>query len=165
GLAKLQPENLPSEETVTQTQAGTILGTAAYMSPEQAEGKPSDGRSDVFSFGLVLYEMLTGRQAFNGPTPVSIIAAILHKEPEPLHGTAELDAVIKRCLRKTPAERFQTIAEVVAALQAVGLTRQAPSIAVLPFTNMSGDKENEYFGDGLAEEIINALTKVPGLKV
>ena len=167
GLAKLQQEGCAAEDTVTQTQAGTILGTAAYMSPEQAEGKPADARSDVFSFGLVLYEMVSGRRAFSGQTSVSTMAAILHKEPEPLDGPAEIESIIKGCLRKAPAERYQTMAEVKAMLEAVKLrpAEKTPSIAVLPFANMSGDKENEYFSDGLAEEIINALTKLPGLKV
>ncbi|MDE3168282.1 MAG: protein kinase, partial [Acidobacteriota bacterium] len=165
GLAKLQQETQAGEDTVTQTQAGTILGTAAYMSPEQAEGRPADARSDVFSFGLVLYEMLSGRRAFSGQTSVSTLAAILHKEPEPLGGPPEIEGIVKRCLRKAPAERFQTISDVAAALRAVRFSERTPSIAVLPFANMSGDKENEYFSDGLAEEIINALTKVPGLKV
>jgi serine/threonine protein kinase len=135
GLAKLQQENRPADDAVTETQAGTILGTAAYMSPEQAEGKPIDARSDVFSFGLVLYEMLCGRRAFNGQTSLSTMAAILHKEPDPLRGPAEIESIIKRCLRKAPAERFQTIADVSAALQAVRLTKQTPSIAVLPFAS------------------------------
>jgi eukaryotic-like serine/threonine-protein kinase len=165
GLAKLQQENQPSEDAVTQTQPGTILGTAAYMSPEQAEGKPADARSDVFSFGLVLYEMLSGRRAFSGQTSVSTMAAILHKEPEPLNGPAEMVSIVKRCLRKAPAERYQTMVEVTTALQAVRLIKKTSSIAVLPFANMSGDKENEYFSDGLAEEIINALTKMTRLRV
>lgn len=167
GLAKMQVESHPSESTVTETQAGAIIGTAAYMSPEQAEGKPADSRSDIFSFGLVLYEMLSGRRAFNGQNSVSIMAAILHKDAEPLDTPAEIESIVMRCLRKSPAERYQTMAEVKAMLEAVklGPAEKAASIAVLPFSNMSGDKDNEYFSDGLSEEIINALTKLPGLKV
>src|SRR6266705_1308590 len=81
GLAKLQRENHPVESTITQTQAGAIVGTAAYMSPEQAEGKPVDTRSDIFSFGLVLYEMLSGQRAFAGDSPITTLAAILREEP------------------------------------------------------------------------------------
>jgi len=157
--------------TIGMTQAGTILGTAAYMSPEQAEGKPADARSDIFSFGLVLYEMLSGRRAFAGDSAIAIMAAIVRDEPAPLDAPSKLSALITRCLRKSPAERFQTIGEVRAALEQAAeqaATKQAeklPSIAVLPFVNMSADKENEYFSDGLAEEILNLLAKIPGLKV
>jgi TolB-like protein/predicted Ser/Thr protein kinase len=169
GLAKLAQVDNGGDATVTQTQAGVILGTAAYMSPEQAEGKPADARSDIFSFGLVLYEMLSGKRAFGGETSISTMAAILHKEPEPISGPPELMKVVKRCLRKSPADRFQTMTEVRLAIEAAKVARSAQpqpaSIAVLPFSNMSGDPENEYFSDGLAEEIINALTKLPGLKV
>jgi len=151
----------------TETIEGTMMGTAAYMSPEQAAGKPLDARSDIFSFGAVLYELLSGRQAFSGENSVSTMAAILHKEPAPLDALPALQQIVKRCLMKAPGERFPTMAEVSQAL-GVDLTLEeaaSPSIAVLPFANMSGDKDNEYFSDGLAEEIINALAQIPGLKV
>ena len=168
GLAKLELAAAASETTVTQTQAGTILGTIAYVSPEQVEGKPAEARSDIFSFGLVLYELLSGRRPFTGGTSISAMGAILHKEAEPLEGPAEIGRIVMRCLRKAPAERFQTMTEVKAALEDAkcrNLAENEISVAVLPFANMSGDKENEYFSDGLAEEILNALTKLPGLKV
>jgi TolB-like protein/Tfp pilus assembly protein PilF len=168
GLAKLELTAEVSETTVNETLAGTILGTIAYMSPEQVEGKPADGRSDIFSFGLVLHEMLSGRRAFSGENSISRMAAILHKEPEPLEAPPEVARIVTRCLRKSPAQRFQTMKEVKAALEGVNLTLPAESeasIAVLPFANLSGDKDNEYFSDGLAEEILNALTKLHGLKV
>jgi eukaryotic-like serine/threonine-protein kinase len=138
--------------------AGAVMGTVAYMSPEQAQGRHADARSDIFSFGLVLYEMLSGRQAFAG---------IIREEPAPLDAPAKLSEIVTRCLRKSPAARFQTMSEVRAALDQVTAmpASSTPSIAVLPFANMSGDKEHEYFSDGLAEEIINALVKIPGLKV
>ena len=166
GLAKLADGN---EATVTQTQtlAGTILGTAAYMSPEQSEGKPADARSDVFSFGAVLYEMLSGRRAFEGESAVSTMAAVLHKEPRRLGAPPALERVVMRCLEKQASRRFQSMVELRQALQVVTAepVESQPSIAVLPFANMSADKENEYFSDGLAEEILNLLAKIPGLKV
>jgi TolB-like protein/predicted Ser/Thr protein kinase len=167
GLAKMAPA--PGENDPTLTQAGTVLGTAAYMSPEQAEGRTSDARSDVFSFGLVLYETLTGRRAFEGENAISTMGAILHKEPRPLQAPPALERIVMRCLEKKPAQRFQTMAELKETLEAVrqGLAppQSQPSIAVLPFANMSRDEDNEYFSDGLAEEIINLLTRIPGLKV
>src|SRR5206468_1607576 len=117
---------------------------------------------------LVLYEMLGGRRAFTGDTAIATIAAILGKEPEPFDAPMDLARIVTRCLRKAPAERFQSMSAVKAALekaaQAENLPHQ-PSIAVLPFANLSADKENEYFSDGLAEEILNALTQLPGLRV
>jgi serine/threonine protein kinase len=114
GLAKQVNE---SDETATLE--GTVLGTAAYMAPEQAEGKLLDARSDVFSFGAVLYELLSGRRAFRGENFVSTMAAILHKEPAPLDAPAELQDIVKRCLAKPPGQRYQTMAEIRAALEAI----------------------------------------------
>jgi serine/threonine-protein kinase len=156
--------------TVDVTQAGTILGTAAYMSPEQAEAKSADERSDVFSFGLVFYEMLSGRRAFTGDSAIAIMAGILHKEPEPLQAPPALQTILARCLRKSPADRFPSFVQVkealLAATSAAGAPREpTPSIAVLPFADMSAGKDQEYFSDGLAEEILNILANVPGLKV
>jgi eukaryotic-like serine/threonine-protein kinase len=169
GLAK-QLFNAPSGDPgFTRTQQGVIMGTAAYMSPEQAEGRDVDARSDIFSFGLVLYEMLSGRRAFPSEHAITAMAAIMRDEPPPLETTSELQRIVARCLRKAPGERFQSIADVKAALErygspSTGAERQ-PSIAVLPFSNLSSERDNEYFSDGLAEEIINALTRVAGLKV
>ncbi len=166
GAAPMSPEDVTG--TFGLTQAGTILGTAAYMSPEQAEAKPIDARSDIFSFGAVLYEMLSGRRAFNGSSSVAIMAAVLHKDPEPIEAPRELEDIITRCLRKSSGLRFQSAEELRAALGAVPAPKpaaQQASVAVLPFANMSRDPDDEYFSDGLAEEIINALVKIPGLKV
>ena len=171
GIAQVAQPPL-SDAEVTQdfglTQAGTILGTPGYMSPEQSEAKRVDARSDIFSFGVVLYEMLSGRRAFSGESTIAAMAAVLHKEPEPLHAPESIRRVVARCLRKSPDERFQSVAELRAALGSVSastLPEERPSIAVLPFANMSRDADEEYFSDGLAEEIINALVKIPGLKV
>jgi serine/threonine protein kinase/Tfp pilus assembly protein PilF len=192
GLAKLIEPVVPEAEADTatlRTVAGAIVGTAAYMSPEQAEGRELDARSDIFSFGLVLYEMLCGRRAFQRDSLISTLVAILHDEPCPLPDIkaaipAWLEHLVRRCLRKDPGQRFQTMLEVKQALAEAAssavlssdvtspvmastvVTRQeAPSIAVLPFMNLSAEKENDYFSDGLAEEILNALTKVPELRV
>lgn len=179
GLAKLTEPQLPTldAETATfTTVAGTIIGTPAYMSPEHAQGREIDSRSDIFSFGLVLYEMLAGARAFRGDSWISTIAAILHTEPRPLRdlrpevpcGVAQC---VARCLQKDPANRFQSMSEVRRALDEArsastsSVAQDIQSIAILPFVNLTGDKENEYFGDGLAEEILNALAKVPNLKV
>jgi eukaryotic-like serine/threonine-protein kinase len=152
--------------------AGAVMGTVAYMSPEQAQGKPADARSDIFSFGLVLYELLSGRQAFAGNSAVETMTAIIREEPPSLDAPAKLAEIVTRCLRKSPATRFQTMSEVRTALEQAFLEQtratpasNTPSIAVLPFANMSRDVDDEFFSDGLAEEIINALVKIPGLKV
>jgi serine/threonine-protein kinase len=164
GLAKLVA---PGDDDVTQTTEGTVLGSAAYMSPEQAEGKPLDERSDIFSFGAVLYEVLSGTRAFPGDSVAQVLSGVLRDDPPALQTAPALQQIVRRCLAKSPADRYQTVTDLKAALEqarAPGVHRQ-PSIAVLPFTNMSGDKEQDYFSDGLAEEIINALAQIPGLKV
>jgi serine/threonine-protein kinase len=173
GLAKLYEQSAgESTAEFPATQVGAVLGTVAYMSPEQAQGQPVDARSDIFSFGLVLYEMLSGRRAFSGDTPLVIGSALMKEEPPPLKASPLLEKIVSRCLAKQPSARYQTISEVKKALEQVLAEKAAqpaaesqPSIAVLPFLNMSGDKEQAYFSDGLAEEIINALTQIPGLKV
>jgi serine/threonine-protein kinase len=136
------------------------------MSPEQAEGKPVDVRSDIFSFGAVLYELLSGTRAFGGHTTAQVVSAVLRDDPPPLRVPANLSRIVSRCLAKRPDQRFQTMTDVKDALDQTAMKSvDQPSIAVLAFTNMSADPENEYFSDGLAEEIINALTHVRGLKV
>jgi serine/threonine protein kinase len=138
-----------------ETKTTAVMGTPLYMSPEQTEGQPLDERSDVFSFGALLYEMLSGRRTFD------TLAALLRDDPAPLDMPGA--EIARRCLAKRPAERFQSMTDVKAALERV-VVRPAsdqPSIAVLPFANMSLDKEQEFFSDGLAEEIINALAQIP----
>ena len=132
GLAKLMKpvgfepiDQRASTESAEQlTQRGMILGTTAYMSPEQAEGKPADARSDVFSFGAVLYEMVTGQRAFDGETKMATMAAILERDPKPPSDvnprvTRDLERVIARCLRKDPERRWQAVADLKVALEEV----------------------------------------------
>ncbi len=127
GLAKLT-ESVPQDaqgaactaETMEESlsERGAIVGTAAYMSPEQAEGKPLDARSDIFSFGSVLYEMLSGQKAFQGDSKVSTLSAVLNQEPKPLREVPhDLQKVVARCLRKDPERRFQSMADLRVALQ------------------------------------------------
>jgi serine/threonine protein kinase/Flp pilus assembly protein TadD len=184
GVAKLmhpagEGSELTAAASAVLTEEGAIVGTVAYMSPEQAEGRKVDARSDIFSFGLIVYEMLSGRHAFGKTSKISTLAAILHEDPPPVRELVgdvppELEKIITQCLQKDPARRFQHAADLKLALEELqtGETREearraraAPSIAVLPFENLSADKENEYFSDGLTEEIINALAKVPGFRV
>ena len=126
GLAKLLDSAIEPTDTRTRTasltELGTIVGTAAYMSPEQAEGRKLDGRSDIFSFGSVLYEMVTGRRPFLGDSPLSTLTKILNEDPTPPSRLAasvppELERTILRCLRKDPARRYQTMADLKVALE------------------------------------------------
>ncbi len=175
GLAKLMgAPTEPSDDatrTLSGTLAGVVVGTPAYMSPEQAEGRPLDARSDVFSFGAVLYELLSGAHAFEGDTAAQLVSALLRDDPRPIQAPPAIERIIRQCLAKQPAQRFQAMAELRAVLEHAAAelsstpTERDRSIAVLPFANLSADKENEYFGDGLAEEIINALANVPGIRV
>jgi TolB-like protein/tRNA A-37 threonylcarbamoyl transferase component Bud32 len=161
--------------TVDQTMAGITLGTIAYMSPEQARGETLDPRSDLFSFGVVLFELASGRRPFSGETNLSVLASILDR-PAPAIGGAHagLDPILARALAKKPSSRYQRAEELLSDLRALRSgTRLAaatarpsgPSIAVLPFANMSAEPEQEYFCDGMAEELISALARIKGLSV
>lgn len=171
GLAKLVSAEADAARTVDGTMAGTVLGTPAYMSPEQAEGKPLDARSDIFSFGAVLYELLSGQRPFGGTSTIAVLSSVLRDDPQPFQAPPALERIVRRCLQKPPEQRFQTMGALRTALEHAATeltskpTERPPSIAVLPFANMSADKESEYFSDGLADEIINALAQVPGLNV
>ncbi|MGH9366011.1 MAG: protein kinase domain-containing protein, partial [Thermoanaerobaculia bacterium] len=212
------------------TRAGSMLGTAAYMSPEQARGRAVDKRADIWAFGVILFEMLTGRQLFAGETVSDTIAAVLTREPDfaalPAAVPAHVRALIARCLERDPKRRLRDIGEarhqleqtvpasasgtgsaaapaqpsgpvvpprrrrlawlaaavgvaLVASLALLWKMRQprtietpaivsktsAPSIAVLPFVNASGTADDEYFSDGITDELASALMKVPGLRV
>lgn len=161
------------------TGVGLILGTAAYMSPEQADGLPLDARSDLFSLGAVLYEMVTGRRAFEGGSTVSTLAAVLRSEPLPVSRLRSdvppaLETAIVRLLAKQPQARFSSAAEGKGALESIsGRTSPCgahpaeglPFLAVLPFTNLSPESDNEYFAEGLAEEIIADLSAIRSLRV
>lgn len=164
GLAKLAA-NGGGDDTCTME--GALVGTIAYMSPEQVQRKPLDERSDVFSFGAVLYEMLAGSSAFGRGSASQILSAILLENPAPLNAPAAFERIVARCLAKHPNERFQSMAELRTAFERISTYHNEgrPSIAVLPFSTLSADKSDEYFSDGLAEEIINALAHIPNLNV
>jgi serine/threonine-protein kinase len=156
------------------TQTGFSVGTPAYMSPEQASGEPEiDGRSDLYALACVLFEMLAGSPPFTGATAEAVLVQRF-TQPPPRVSTrragvsAGIDAALHRAMARTPEERFPGVARFVEALSAPAPVAADPadkSIAVLPFTNLSADPENEYFCDGIAEEIINALTQLEGLRV
>lgn len=156
------------------TETGVYLGTPEYMSPEQAAGeKILDGRSDQYSLACVLYEMLTGQPPFVGPSARAVIARHLTDPPPPLVtarpevGLAMQESVSK-ALAKLPVDRYDTIQEFVGGLSAEYASESASaprSIAVLAFTNLSPDSENEYLSDGLSDEIINALSRIEDFRV
>jgi serine/threonine protein kinase/Tfp pilus assembly protein PilF len=155
------------------TSVGTTVGTAAYMSPEQALGKNVDERTDIWSLGVVLYEMLSGKLPFKGDYEQAVIYNVLNEDPQGLEGFPEnMSAILKKLLAKNPDNRFQSMAEVSAALnEPKGKAKpskdknQRPSIAVLPFKDMSPARDQDYFCEGVAEEILNSLNKINDLHV
>jgi TolB-like protein/tRNA A-37 threonylcarbamoyl transferase component Bud32 len=168
------------------TGTGVVVGTPAYMSPEQVSGEELDGRSDVYSLGCVLFELLTGEPPYTGRSSLAIIARRL-SEPVPRVRARRpevpeaVDDAVRRALAEAREDRFASAAAFSEALAAasvevapggyvadagsVAMPLEELSIAVLPFANLGGDKETEYFSDGITEEIINALSQVPGLSV
>jgi serine/threonine protein kinase/tetratricopeptide (TPR) repeat protein len=172
GIAKAASE--AASERLTQT--GTAIGTPAYMSPEQLEGAADlDGRSDIYSIGAMLYEMLAGEVPFPGTTVQSVVTKILTEPVPPLRAARGdippwVEECVLRAMSKSPGDRYPSASALSQVLaRPAGTTPEpgsaAKSIAVLPFVNMSPDPDNEYFSDGVAEEIINALTKVRALRV
>ena len=168
GLAKLA-----GSEGMTQT--GTTLGTVAYMSPEQLRGEEVDQRSDIWSLGVVLFEMVAGARPFKGERLEAVMGNILQSQPTVLARSrtgvsADLERMVNRALVKPVADRYQTVTDLLGALQSSPTVvtpsqSDVPSIAVLPFANMSADPEQEYFCDGLSEELIDALARLKGLRV
>jgi serine/threonine protein kinase/tetratricopeptide (TPR) repeat protein len=185
GLAKLRPAALvgPDTPTLDVSQPGQLIGTLAYMAPEQVRGEPVDARVDIFAIGAILYEMLCGRSPFRQKSGTETLAAILREAPPPLEPQTALpsglERVVLRCLEKDPSERFQSATDLAFAIESVqgNLTqptrgdvlrddaRAGSSIAVLPFADMSPARDQDHLCEGIAEELINALTHIDGLRV
>ena len=188
GLAKGGATEDPSADlaasptlALSATGQGIILGTAPYMSPEQARGKVVDRRADVWAFGCVLYECLTGRPAFEGETVSDVIARILEREPNwsvlPAAVPTRLRDLVQRCLTKDDSERPRDIGDLRREMSAIALqmspssgihataATEKPSLAVLYFENLASDTESEYFCAGITEDILTDLSKIKGLRV
>ncbi|HEY4492521.1 MAG TPA: protein kinase, partial [Acidobacteriota bacterium] len=186
GLAKLMRDDSDPDssrmETHAQTEAGIVLGTMPYMSPEQIQGKRLDHRSDIFSLGIIFYEMLTGRRPFHGDTSAELISSIMRDTPGPVGdlkaGTPEhLERIIRRCLMKDPRDRYQTARDVYNELRDLSATSGSSTrpasgsasgemwIAVLPFQHPAADPEIESFAGGLAQDITAALSQFSYLSV
>ena len=154
------------------TESGLALGTPAYMSPEQASADPQlDGRSDLYSLACVLYEMLAGEPPYTGPTAQAILARRFADPMPSLRAVRDtvpevVESAIRRALARAPVDRFATAAAFVEAFSAPATIRPRPrSVAVLPFVNLSADPENEYFADGITEDVIAQLAKIRALDV
>jgi serine/threonine protein kinase/Flp pilus assembly protein TadD len=184
GLAKATPESqaearVDAPTLTAMTQAGVILGTPAYMSPEQVRGEPVDQRADIWAFGCVLYELLVGQRPFRGASFAEIIACVLKTEPGwqalPARTPAKARDLLRHCLQKDPNRRLSDIADagkdieealrVPAAGRPAEADRAIGSLAVLPFANASGDPQMEYLSDGLSESIILSLSQLAELRV
>ena len=184
GIAKRSEEPVVEGASSTaDTAPGTVLGTVGYMSPEQLRSEPVDTRTDLFSFGCVLYEMIAGERAFGRPTPADTLAAILNADPAPIDTAAtgcpaELARVVSRCLEKRREARFQSARDLAYALEASLRTsrpvrrriprsgrRRVDSLAILPFANGAGEPDLDYLVDGLTEDLIHALARLSPARV
>jgi serine/threonine protein kinase/tetratricopeptide (TPR) repeat protein len=210
GVAKILDFGLAKQAGQTNlTRTGSTVGTAAYMSPEQARGEEVDHRTDIWSLGVMLYEMLTGQRAFKSDYEQALVYSILNQDPKPMRNyrrevPEELERIVKRAVAKNPEDRYQSVGEMLADLvtfeeggqasgrrmsakagrtlsivaasvivTAVALvlylssreTEMIDSIAVLPFTNLSRDSTQEYFADGMTDELITKLSAIGGLRV
>jgi serine/threonine-protein kinase len=192
GIARAVSAAAQGRAAAALTLTGLLVGTPSYMSPEQADGGAIDGRADVYSLGCVLYELLSGQRAFAGSSALEILAKRF-SQPSPtlrdsgIAPSPVIEAVVDRALAKYPAERFQTARELADAIALAEATLRrgevmvtpatalwgAPpattpgsvSLVVLPFVNLSADRDNEYVGDGLTEELINVFAKMSGVRV
>jgi non-specific serine/threonine protein kinase len=180
GLAKtLDPSPGTDSAATSLTRDDVVIGTMPYMSPEQVDGRRLDQRSDIFSLGIILYEMTTGTRPFQGTSAAALLSSILRDAPRPASSLRKdvhrsIDQLLARCLEKDRERRIQTAGELGNELARIRLELAAASgpavlerksIVVFPFTNTSNDPDNEYFSDGLTEEIISDLAKVKALSV
>jgi serine/threonine protein kinase/tetratricopeptide (TPR) repeat protein len=178
GLAKVIEEVETKVQQSTVTQPGRVIGTPAYMSPEQAVGDPVDYKTDIWSLGVVIYEMLTRELPFQGNTQQALTHSILHNKPKNLtrlrrDAPISLERVLLRLMQKDRLSRPDNMKVVVKELESIRRdfvtkvkpSKRSPSIAVLPFVDMSAESDQEYFCDGMAEELINALTHIKDLRV
>jgi serine/threonine protein kinase len=190
GLARADPAGPPATSSADTedllSSDGAVLGTIGYMAPEQARGDRTDARSDIFAFGAILYEMLSGRRAFRGKTSLAVLAAILAPEETDLSGLPggappTLAAIVRRCLEKDPERRLSSAHDLALQLRDLDAPAAPPaptrssgarsrrkaidSVAVLPLVNAGGDPAREYLSDGVTESIIRGLSELPKLQV
>ena len=188
GVAKLMDAQAAQATTMAAlTDSGVTIGTAAYMAPEQVRGEPLDQRTDLFALGLVLYEVATGRRAFNGTTTGLIADAILNRAPIPMQDLnpalpVQVAAILDKLLEKDRDLRYRHAGDVRADLKRAlrelhgpvtpsqgtrtrAIAAQPKSVAVLPFRNLSADADNAFFSDGITEDLIDALGRIGGLRI